>query len=71
MSDKQNLQLVWGSVWGLCCKQCRWYRDVLALAGQGLHGAKAISAPHPIPTARGLGGHKGLGGDKDGTADPN
>ncbi|KAM9605809.1 mitochondrial inner membrane protease subunit 1 isoform 2-T2 [Morphnus guianensis] len=35
-----------------------------------LHRAEAFSASHPTPPARRLGGHKELGGDTAGTADP-
>jgi len=39
-------------------------------AEQGLHSAKACSAPHPAPPASGLGMHGRLGGDTARAADP-
>ena len=41
------------------------------LLSPALPRAKGFSAPHPTPPARRLGGHKELGGDTAGTADPN
>lgn len=47
------------------------HTDVLVIAEQCLHSAKAFSAAHAAPAARGLGVHEKLGGDTAGTADPN
>ena len=42
----------------------------MVTAEQCLHRVKAFCASHPTPPARGLRGHKELGGDTAGTADP-
>lgn len=45
-------------------------RDVLALAEQSFHSAKAFGASHPTPPEGGLGVHKELGGTQLGQLTP-
>lgn len=47
------------------------YRDILALAEQSFHSAKAFDTSYPSPEETGLGLHKELGGNTAGTDDPN
>ena len=60
-----------GLCFGFVLKTVLITRDVSVPAEQCLHRAKAFAAPHPTQPARRLGGHKKLGGDTAGTADPN
>lgn len=59
-----------------CCRVVFWicaeHRDVLVVAGQGLHRAEAVSAFYvaTIYVVRGLGVRGRLGGDTPRTSDP-
>lgn len=43
----------------------------LATSEQYLHSIKVYPAPHTVPPERNLGVHKDLGGNRDGTGNPN